>query len=192
MQRWRNGCRQTENPNGHQYLTLADTKTKLAMPLLSRNAHSRDWHKYYATVSPKMFHIIALFTHTPMVCIALKTNNFAAWRDWTAEHISLKENEWKNIRVSDKFRFIFHSDKRQICIWGDQRIQKYLTFVEESFKVGRIGVILLNGISVKDAATFSLFDMNLSLLIDIGMKYWDFLSMLGCKNDAFILEMHSF
>ena len=94
------------------------------------------------------FHAVGLYAGRPMLCVTLTARHRRARREWAAEHMNWRRNEWRNILFSDESRFSLHSDNIRILIWRERGTRNNPAFVHESVRFDGGGVMVYAGISM--------------------------------------------
>ncbi|GFT38578.1 transposable element Tcb2 transposase [Trichonephila clavipes] len=94
-----------------------------------------------------LLHGVGLYTHRPMVCVRLTSRHHRDRREWAAEHVNRRRNEWSNVLFSDESHLSVHPDNRRIFIWRERGSRNNTAFVHESVRFGGGGVLVYGGIS---------------------------------------------
>ncbi|GFW87777.1 transposable element Tcb2 transposase [Trichonephila clavipes] len=87
-------------------------------------------------------HGVGLYARRPIVRVRLTSRHRRDSREWAAEHVNRRRNEWSNILFSDESRFSVHPDNRRIFIWRDRGNRNNPAFVHESVMFGGGGVLV--------------------------------------------------
>ncbi|GFW70766.1 transposable element Tcb2 transposase [Trichonephila clavipes] len=83
-----------------------------------------------------------------MVCVRITSRHRRDRREWAAEHVNWRRNEWSNVLFSDESRFSVHPDNRRIFIWWDHGSRNNPALMLKSVRFGGWGGLVYSGISI--------------------------------------------
>ncbi|GFU48285.1 transposable element Tcb2 transposase [Trichonephila clavipes] len=143
------GRRRATMPNEDRYLVLTARRHRnMNATLLQQHLRSATGTTVSTQNVRNRLHGVGLYARRPMVCVRLTSRHRCDRREWAAEHVNWRRNEWSNVLFSDESRFSVHPDNRRIFIWRDRGSRNTPALVHKSVSFGGGGVLVYGGISI--------------------------------------------
>ncbi|GFV61028.1 transposable element Tcb1 transposase [Trichonephila clavipes] len=137
------GRRRATTPNADRYLVLtARRHQNMNATLLHQHLCSATGTRVSTQTVRNRHHGVGLYARRPMVFVRLTSRHRRNRREWAAEHVNWRRNEWSNDLFSDESRFSVQPDNRRIFISRDRGSRNNPAFEHESVRFGGGGVLV--------------------------------------------------